>query len=219
MDKRRMDKRQLRALGSRAWLAALAAFGCGEADSPGDGAADAPGGAGPDVADARWTIVEEMRIGTGSGPEQFGQLKGLAVLADGRFAVLESQARELRVFGPDGGHVATYGRQGEGPGEFEFPNGLMLGPRGLLWVPDPSNTRMSMFDPDSGFAGQLQYGTNLTQWAWSGAMGADGRVFGPGLVRETRADVLVNSGLPQRRGWNPDQGISSPRPGGSRPRA
>jgi len=194
MSKRgRMDGLRLRALRSLAWLAALAAFGCGEADSPpGDGATDSPGGAaGQGIADARWTIVEEMRIGAGGGPEQFGQIKGLAALADGRVAVLESQARELRVFDPDGGHLATYGRRGEGPGESEFPNGLMRGPSGLLWVPDPSNARMSLFDPDAGFVGQRQYGTNLTQWAWSGAMGADGRVFGPGLAPETRADVLI----------------------------
>lgn len=187
----RASKRRLRATWSGTWLAALTAFGCGEADAPGDGATNSPGGAGPGLSNARWTIVEEMRVGAGGGPEQFGELKGLAVLADGRFAVLESQARELRVFDPRGGHVATYGRRGEGPGESEFPNGLMLGRRGLLWVPDPSNVRMSLFDPDVGFVGQFQYGTNLTQWAWSGAMGADGRVFGPGLVPETRADLLI----------------------------
>lgn len=187
----RTSRRRLRALWSGAGLAALAVVACGEADAPNDGAADAPGDAETGLADARWTIVEELRIGAGDGPEQFGQLKGLAVLADGRFAVLESQAREIRVFDPDGSHLATWGRRGEGPGESEFPNGLMLGPRGRLWMPDPSNARMSLFDPDSGFVGQLRYGTNLTQWAWSGAMGADGRVFGPGLAPETRANLLV----------------------------
>lgn len=135
--------------------------------------------------------MEEMRIGAGDGPEQFGQIKGLVVLADGRFAALDSQAHEIRVFAADGSHVATWGRRGEGPGEMEWPNGLMLGHDGLLWVPDVRNVRMSLFHPDSGFARALPYGSNLTEWAWSGAMGADGRVFAPGLARETRADVLV----------------------------
>ena len=44
-----------------------------------------------------WTLVEELRVGTveGAGPDAFAYLKGLVVLEDGRFAVLDSQAQEL----------------------------------------------------------------------------------------------------------------------------
>lgn len=163
-----------------AWLA-FAMTGCG--DPATDGSADRLG--------VRWTIVEELRIGEDDGPKQFGQLKGLVALGDGRFALLDSQAREVRVFDEDGSHVTTHGRRGEGPGEMEFPNGLMLDPSGLLWVPDVSNARMSLFHPDSGFVRSLRYASTLTQWVWSGAMGADGRVFGPAIAAEDQAALLV----------------------------
>ena len=104
-----------------------------------------------------WILREDLRVGTfdGDGPASFGGLRGLAVLGDGRFAVLDALAQEVRVFGRDGDHVATYGGKGGGPGEFEAAFGLMHHPDGTLWIPDYRNARMSVFDPDRGF--QVSY--------------------------------------------------------------
>lgn len=128
-----------------------------------------------------WTVVEEVRVGTvdGEGPESFARLKGLAVLDDGSFAVLESLAGEVRVFGPDGAHLATHGRPGEGPGEFQDANGLMLAPDGRLWVADERAGRVSVFDPIDGFAESFRFETAVFMWLWRGRMGSDGRVFYP----------------------------------------
>lgn len=136
-------------------------------------------------SDAGWTLVEEMRIGTtgGEGPESFARLKGLAVLADGRIAVLESLAREVRVFGADGAHLATHGRHGEGPGEFQDANGLMLAPDGRLWVPDARIQRMSVVDAVDGFVESFRFEPWGWGWTWGGRMASDGRVFYPASVR------------------------------------
>ncbi|WP_419933792.1 6-bladed beta-propeller [Candidatus Palauibacter sp.] len=128
-----------------------------------------------------WTLVEELRVGTveGAGPDAFAYLKGLVVLEDGRFAVLDSQAQELRVFGPDGAHVATHGRKGQGPGEFVDANGLMLGPRGHLWVPDARNGRMSVFDPEDGFVESFPFGDANFNSLWNGAIVKGSRMYRP----------------------------------------
>ena len=128
-----------------------------------------------------WTLVEEMRIGTagGEGAESFARLKGLAVLDDGRVAVLESLAGEVRVFGSDGVHLATHGRAGEGPGEFQDANGLMLAPDGRLWVPDERAGRISVFDAENGFVDSFRFETSVFHWLWRGRMASDGRVFYP----------------------------------------
>ncbi len=133
----------------------------------------------PTVPTLTWTIEEELRIGTidEPGPASFGQLKGMAVTADGRIAVLDVLAKELRVFGPDGVHLATYGRKGSGPGEFEEPYGLMMGPDGRLYVPDHRNARLSVFDVDAGFVESHAYRVFSWGFVWDGAMGADGRIF------------------------------------------
>ena len=113
----------------------------------------------PDNPSPTWTLIEELRVGSvdGDGPDTFGELRGLVVLPDGGFAVLDSQAQEVRVFAADGSHRATYGGKGEGPGELRDAHGLMLDPQGRLWVTDPANDRMSVFDPDTGFLDSFRY--------------------------------------------------------------
>lgn len=72
----------------------------------------------PDDPSPTWTLVEELRVGSvdGGGPDVFGELRGLVVLPDGGFAVLDSQAQELRVFAADGSHRATWGGRGRRSG-------------------------------------------------------------------------------------------------------
>ena len=128
-----------------------------------------------------WTLVEELRLGSvdGAGPDAFAYLKGLVVLGDGRFAVLDSQAQELRVFGPDGAHIATHGGSGEGPGEFADANGLMLGPQGRIWVPDTRNGRMSVFDAEEGFVESFPFADANFNWIWNGAIVDGSRIYRP----------------------------------------
>lgn len=132
----------------------------------------------------RWLIEEELRIGSADaeGPELFGQLKGLAVTRDGRVAVLDAMAREVRIFGPDGGHLATYGGQGGGPGEFEAPWGLMRGADDRLWVPDHRSNRMSVFDPDDGFVTSYPMTVLRYGFVFDGAMLEDGRILVPSIT-------------------------------------
>ncbi len=135
----------------------------------------------PPNASPTWSLVEELRIGSleGTGPDAFAYLKGLVALEDGGFAVLDSQVQELRVFGPDGAHVATHGGKGQGPGEFVDANGLMLGPGGRLWVPDARNGRMSVFDPVDGFIESFPFADGYSSWVWNGAMVGGSRIHRP----------------------------------------
>ena len=128
-----------------------------------------------------WTLVEELRIGSleGTGPDAFAYLKGLVALEDGGFAVLDSQVQELRVFGPDGAHIATHGGKGQGPGEFVDANGLMLGPGERLWVSDARNGRMSVFDPVDGFLESFPFADGYYGWVWNGAMVNGSRIHRP----------------------------------------
>lgn len=135
----------------------------------------------PDDPAPTWMLVEELRVGSvdGDGPDAFGQLRGLIVLPDGGFAVLDSQAQEVRVFAADGSHRATYGGEGEGPGEFRDAHGLMLDPHGRLWVTDPTNTRMSVFDPDTGFVDSFRHHFAYYAYTFLGTMTAAGRIVRP----------------------------------------
>lgn len=105
---------------------------CGSADAP-------PSGWTPQVQDSAgvriveiplsapgaghaWTVGEtpRTRIGaaTGAEAELLANVRHGTVLSDGRIVIANGQPIEARVFGPDGRHLTTFGRMGEGPGEF-----------------------------------------------------------------------------------------------------
>ncbi len=117
----------------------LAVLACGDAP-PADAGADPPLSSLGPVA----TLQEEMRI---DGYEaDLVPIGGLAVSADGRLAVSQPQDHQVRVFSPEGALLATYGRQGEGPGEFRYPGGPAW--RGdTLVVADNQLHRFTLFRP------------------------------------------------------------------------
>ena len=137
-------------------------------------------------------LVEELRVGSleGGRPESFAALKGLVALPGGGFAVLDSQAQEIRVFGADGSHVATHGRPGEGPGEFVDATGLMLDPQGRIWAADPRGARMSVFDPVDGFLESFRYQYMVRGFIWAGTMTDRGHILKPSVSRQDFRPML-----------------------------
>jgi hypothetical protein len=102
---------------------------------------------------AAWCVAEELRIGTveGDGPDLFSAIQAVEFDPHGRIGVLEGQAQEIRVFDRHGQHVRTIGAKGQGPGEFSEPIGMGWSASRSLWIPDPGNTRISVFDTASRF--------------------------------------------------------------------
>lgn len=143
-----------------AWMALL--VGC--AGEPGDAASREWAGtvtdsagvslvANPDEGiwreDDRWTVAEDLRIGTLAGDPDylFSQISGIAGLEDGRIAVFDQQGQHFRIFGPDGTHLTTVGRPGSGPGEFALGGGpLLVIPGDTIIVPDVTNQRVNRYD-------------------------------------------------------------------------
>ncbi|MDX1676091.1 MAG: hypothetical protein R3314_14950, partial [Longimicrobiales bacterium] len=83
---------------------------------------------------------------------QFDQVDagGLAADAGGNLYILDRQGRRVLKYGPDGVHLATFGREGEGPGELSQPISLAVGPRDTVWITDFSNGRMTGYPQDGG---------------------------------------------------------------------
>ncbi len=123
-----------------------------------------------------WSVEIQFRIGSleGSGADLFGRISALEVDESGRIYVLESQAHELRVFDASGRHVRTVGREGSGPGEFRSPAGMAWSPEGNLWIVDPENIRISVFDTTGVFLTSYRTRGGYTTSPWQGGFDPSG---------------------------------------------
>lgn len=80
---------------------------------------------------------------------QLFDVRGGAVLSDGRVAILNRGTRQLLYFGADGTFLEAVGRKGGGPGEFTDPRWLGRGGGDTVFVWDPALARLSIFDGDT----------------------------------------------------------------------
>jgi DNA-binding beta-propeller fold protein YncE len=82
---------------------------------------------------------------------------GLALVGDS-LCVVDSQAHAVFVFGLDGKLKFSFGKRGNGPGEFNFPTCVAAGGPGQLAVSDTLNSRVQVFDLSGKFLSQ--FGSN-----------------------------------------------------------
>ncbi|MGB2907311.1 MAG: NHL repeat-containing protein [Candidatus Aminicenantaceae bacterium] len=78
----------------------------------------------------------------------FHQPADIAFDRDGNIYVLDAGNQRIQKFGPDGTYLATFARQGEGPGELQFPLSLDIDSQGYIYVPDMGNQRIQVYKPD-----------------------------------------------------------------------
>jgi hypothetical protein len=99
-------------------------------------------------------IGEEAVAGPGraAGKHIFSAISGIAMDRQGRIYASDVMQTHVIVFSPSGTLLATIGRKGQGPGEFEGPSGPALGPDGTLYVRDVTHVARFALDPASGLA-------------------------------------------------------------------
>lgn len=77
---------------------------------------------------------ELWRVGGDDEDVLFGVIAQLVEDHEQNIYLLDSQLHQIQVFSPDGQLVRTFGRQGEGPGEFNNPIDMVLGPGQRLGI-------------------------------------------------------------------------------------
>ena len=89
----------------------------------------------------------------------FDQIVSVRRLSDGRILVLEGggRTRELRLFSPDGKHITTFGRRGQGPGEFTTAPEIVILPGDTILAWDRNGARYSWFLPDGKLVRERKY--------------------------------------------------------------
>lgn len=82
-----------------------------------------------------WSVVE----GEHKTADSLGVLTGIAMDANGTVYVSDREEHKLWVFDARGRSVRGIGRRGQGPGEFQAPTGIAIGPDNKLYVRDQNN--------------------------------------------------------------------------------
>jgi len=126
-----------------------------------------PGSADPRVisyqlprAEATLGVAPAPRLDLGSAgteAETFSWIVAVRQQASGRILVATFDPIEIRVFERDGRLVATFGRKGQGPGEYLDISDLVVLPRDSLVVLDRMQRRISILGPDGNYASSFSF--------------------------------------------------------------
>jgi hypothetical protein len=94
------------------------------------------------------TFREELSIGVPEGEESemFGSHVVFNVDEKGFIYATDLDAKQIKKFGPDGKHVLTFGRKGQGPGEFQNPSAVRFLKDGTLYVSEGFGNKIVLFD-------------------------------------------------------------------------
>ncbi|HEY0015948.1 MAG TPA: hypothetical protein VGC13_06500 [Longimicrobium sp.] len=101
--------------------------------------------------EADTTLLQPWRVAVGNGLVYVADKGGLRVAA---FRVADGSLAWIR------------GGRGSGPGEFQLPTALAVDRRGILWVADARNSRMTLYRPD----GSLHASVPLPDFPYPEAM-------------------------------------------------
>jgi hypothetical protein len=97
-----------------------------------------------------WSLADVTHIDIGSSTEPGHDLydvTGFVRLGEGRVAVANSGSSEVRIFSDSGELLHSFGRAGEGPGEFRSMGRIFLLPGDSILVTDTRLDRLTIFSP------------------------------------------------------------------------
>ncbi len=130
----------------------------------------------------RWVVDMNPTLAIGadlraSPNYQFASIRGALRTVDGGVVVADGDADQslVRKYGADGKYVATWGREGEGPGEFKSIMGMHRLPPDSVVIWDSQLDRLTVFDSGGslGSTSRLQIGN----YALMGTIAGGGFLF------------------------------------------
>jgi hypothetical protein len=113
----------------------------------------------PKTPELKMRIVfkEELSIGKVEGDENymFGNTIIFNTDDEGNFYVSDVDSNRILKYNPEGKYLLTFGRKGQGPGEFQSLNFIRFDKENNLYINDSTNSRISFFNKDGKFLRQL----------------------------------------------------------------
>lgn len=104
------------------------------------------------VADYQISPVDSFGVEVGDSLNMIGSINGFCHAADGSLVLLDRTAMKVRIVS-NTGQVSCWGIQGEGPGEFQFPQGICTMSDGRILVSDTYRREIMEFDISGNYQG------------------------------------------------------------------
>lgn len=152
----------------------------------------------PEPGAGGWLLGQTptLSIGTLEGDTlyQFFGITGGVTLSDGRIAISDYGTRQIRLYGPEGTFLTSFGREGEGPGEFRTVQVMGTVGADTLVVLDGRLRRTSRFHPEMGFLGQTVLPEEAGVAMHSNGMFGDGAIVFGGSINWDRGEETPTAG-------------------------
>ena len=126
------------------------------------------------------TLVGQLSIGVevGEDPYMFGSIAGIWATED-RIYVADYRVPAIRVFDHDGGYIMDLGREGQGPGEYQGPNSVVVAQDGRIYSKDGSpGGRVNVYNKDGESVDTL-HGDPMLGSGWPLVATRAGSVYTP----------------------------------------
>lgn len=147
----------------------------------------------------RWVVGTNPILAVGANlggvpNHQFASILGALRTVDGGVVVADGDGDEwlVRQYGPDGRFVATWGRDGEGPGEFRSIYGIYKLPPDSVVVWDLHLGRLTVFGPGGSLERTLRL--DVDSHALEGTIARGGLLFGEMRTFAFQAGVQHSDG-------------------------
>lgn len=101
----------------------------------------------PMYEDEVFALEEELIIGKDKkkGEPEFIRIWAIQVDENGNIYVLDSKPYLIKIFSSSGDYIREFGKEGQGPGEWQGPHSFEVLSNGNIVVCDSSNKRLSFF--------------------------------------------------------------------------
>ena len=132
-----------------------------------------------------WRIGPEPSVSIGAlegaEPYMLHRAYDATMLSDGRIVVANGGSGELRVFDASGTHLASWGGEGEGPGEFTYLSSVEPWPGDSIVAWSGPRFGISVFDAQGNYGRTFTFvqddATPPMQWFWPQSTKRDGTIL------------------------------------------
>jgi hypothetical protein len=101
-------------------------------------------------------LLENLLLGSEDGEDAFGRIAGMVVDSRGRWVILDGGYEVVRIYDPESMEMASVGRKGEGPGEFNRPSAIGIDAQDNVYVASDGG-RVAIFSPDGALLDEFRH--------------------------------------------------------------